>query len=785
MKREAGRVLPISALVLLAAVIILITWGCREDDPATPPSVTTSGVSDIGSETAVSGGEVVNDGGAPVTSRGVVWGVTQDPDIDNGDKFTVDGMGTGTFTSTITGLQPATTYYIRAYAVNREGTAYGGQKSFETEGTMATVTTAEVNEITTSTAISGGEVTNDGGMEVTARGVVWSSSENPDIIINDGFTEDGAGTGLFTSNLEDLEPSTTYFLRAYATNSEGTAYGNELQFTTDAALAVVTTGEISDVTFGSAMGGGEVTDDGGDPVTARGVVWNRTGNPTTDDNYTVDGAGTGSFTSTITGLDPGNTYFVRAYATNSQGTSYGEEAGFTTPQANAIFVSPLGSDTNDGLPSSPMRSIQAAINKADQEDKDLYIAAGTYTSGTISLKNGVSLYGGFHPETWHISKNNIVNIVHDGTVVSGRITAIEGVDITSSTFLQYLTIETPNAHGNGVSNYAVHLVNSGGLIVIENSITAGDGSDGAAGTDGNDGRDGGDGENGTPGSGDNDVNAWGGSGGSSAVGRLGGSGGRGRYGNNPGNNGMAGMLAGSGGGQGGAGGPATGCFGDGDGQHGYTGAPGSNGPNGSGGSGGSLAANFWLSAPGISGSNGTHGHGGGGGGGGGGQGGIFCINGTGNGGGGGGGGGEAGHPGTGGEGGGGSFGIFVVNSNGVQITDNEITSGNGGRGGTGGAGGCPGAGGKRGLGANQYADEVGVGGHGGDGGNGGRGGHGGGGAGGPSYAVYRSNTIVNLANNTLINGSGGAGGSATSRWCPIGGTLAGNSGEAGSSGNVN
>ncbi|HOW17552.1 MAG TPA: hypothetical protein PLC79_00835 [Phycisphaerae bacterium] len=97
---------------------------------------------------------------------------------------------------------------------------------------LPTVTTTAPSGMTATTATSGGSVTSDGGATVTARGVCWSTS--PDPTIADGTTLDGTGTGVFTSSITGLAPSTTYHVRAYATNSVGTAYGPDLTFTTAA-----------------------------------------------------------------------------------------------------------------------------------------------------------------------------------------------------------------------------------------------------------------------------------------------------------------------------------------------------------------------------------------------------------------------------------------------------------------------------------------------------------------------------------------------------------------------
>jgi len=95
--------------------------------------------------------------------------------------------------------------------------------------TLPVVTTTNVTDITEITATTGGNVTSDGNAEVTSRGVCWNTSENPTIANNK--TSDGTGTGSFTSSLTQLTPGTNYYGRAFATNSEGPGYGNQVSFT--------------------------------------------------------------------------------------------------------------------------------------------------------------------------------------------------------------------------------------------------------------------------------------------------------------------------------------------------------------------------------------------------------------------------------------------------------------------------------------------------------------------------------------------------------------------------
>ena len=200
------------------------------------------------------------------------------------------------------------------------------------DGTLATVTTANISNITETTAQGGGNVMDDGGSTVAARGICWNTSPSP--TISNSHTTDGTGTGNFISDLTGLTPNTEYYVRAYATNDEGTAYGNQLTFTTDAfQTPTVTTAVATGITATYAQTGGNVTDEGSGSVTAKGVCWDTSPNPNLNDNYTTDGSGSGSFISILNGLTPNTTYYIKAYAANTYGTSYGNQISFTTAEA--------------------------------------------------------------------------------------------------------------------------------------------------------------------------------------------------------------------------------------------------------------------------------------------------------------------------------------------------------------------------------------------------------------------------------------------------------------------
>jgi uncharacterized protein (TIGR02145 family) len=293
------------------------------------PQLITAPIGDLTASSATSGGTITSTGLGDITARGVVWSTSTSPTIALTTK-TTDGSGTGSFASAINGLNENTTYYVRAYATNNFGTSYGAEVSFTTMNGIIVLATYQINNVTATSAISGGEIITDGGAAITERGVVWSTSPSPTIALA-AKTIDDSGPGSFASAINGLNDNTNYYVRAYATNNFGTVYGTEESFTTMNGIIVLATNQINTVAFSSAISGGEIITDGGAAITERGVVWSTSSSPTIAlSTKTIDGSGPDSFSSAMTELNPTTTYYVRAYATNSFGTVYGTEVSFTT-----------------------------------------------------------------------------------------------------------------------------------------------------------------------------------------------------------------------------------------------------------------------------------------------------------------------------------------------------------------------------------------------------------------------------------------------------------------------
>lgn len=324
--------------VLLTATIVFASCKKEQSNVRLNPKLSTTQVLNVKSDSATVVGFVVASGDG-FSERGICYATQTGPTTSDSKTIFSDPVTKATFAVKLSGLAYATKYYARAYAIGAGATIYGDEVTFTTLPVVPTLTTAAITVITGNSATGGGNVTVAGGADVTARGVCFGKNHNP--TVSDSKTANGTGTGAFISALSGLKGHTVYYIRAYATNSAGTGYGPEVTFTTLVDLPVVTTTAVTGITKVAAVSGGEVTYDGGGTVTARGLAWATTANPTTAGTTIVDGGtGIGVFVSNLTGLTLFTTYHVRAYAVNSAGTAYGSDVQFTTLANTRIWNVP-------------------------------------------------------------------------------------------------------------------------------------------------------------------------------------------------------------------------------------------------------------------------------------------------------------------------------------------------------------------------------------------------------------------------------------------------------------
>ncbi len=314
------------------------------------PSVTTVSVSNLTNTSVDVTINVTADNGYGIIERGVVYSATNSTPTASDSIKLVSGT-TGSSTITIYGLTNNKTYYVRAYAKNSQGIGYGSTLTCKTlsnsEG-VPSLSTSSVTNITANTADVDINITNNGSSNVTERGVVYSSTnKSPEVGLTGCTKQSVSGTtGRAIVTLNSLSANTTYYVRSYAKNSNGYAYGEVKTFTTAKYdnIPTVTTDSVTMTSAESFDAKINVTKDNGYAVTQRGVLYSKTNsnlslNASSTSNKTTTGT-TGAATISVTGLSAGTTYYVRAYATNKNGTGYGAIKEVKTSQYSVTTGNP-------------------------------------------------------------------------------------------------------------------------------------------------------------------------------------------------------------------------------------------------------------------------------------------------------------------------------------------------------------------------------------------------------------------------------------------------------------
>lgn len=327
-----GKIFTLSLLLLT----ISLFYGCKKEEPAKIPDVSTTPASNVTATTATSGGTISSDGGAAITVRGVCWSTTANPTTS--DLKTTDGTGTGQFASNITDLTAGTTYHVMAYATNSVGTAYGEDLTFTTLGQAPAATTQAATNISASGATLNGSVNaNDISTTVTfdygtTTGYGQTASATP------GQVTGNTGTAA-SAVISGLTPGVTYHFRIKAVNSLGTAYGDDMVFTTAGSAPTATTQPVTNLSSRGATLNGTVNANGlSTTITFEYGTTTSYGQTAAATPGQITGNLSTSVNAAITGLSSSTTYHFRIKAINSAGTSYGSDLTFTTTNTSTQVI---------------------------------------------------------------------------------------------------------------------------------------------------------------------------------------------------------------------------------------------------------------------------------------------------------------------------------------------------------------------------------------------------------------------------------------------------------------
>jgi hypothetical protein len=340
---------------------IFLLLGCAKEEALTPtvidtpPSVFTEDAINVTLKSAFIVGKVQEVPYAPATERGFIYASNADV-TGYGNTIKLD-TNVSVFKSQLTKLIPKKTYYYKAYAKNKYGTAYGELKNFTTgDYLLPVLTTDSLGNITLTSVKLYGNITDDGETPILKRG--FCISTNPTPTTTDSTFNTGEGMGAFNLVVIKLKAGTKYNIRAFATNAMGTSYGKELTFSTlDYKLPTIQTNSATDIGLDIATLSGNVKDLGRGELKERGIVVSKSPKPTIDNmKFKSSLTDLGEYKIVVTKLEVNTKYYARAYTQNEAGIVYGDEINFTTDNYTAPKVS-----TND-LQNISFTSLRAGVD---------------------------------------------------------------------------------------------------------------------------------------------------------------------------------------------------------------------------------------------------------------------------------------------------------------------------------------------------------------------------------------------------------------------------------------
>ena len=313
-----------------------------DTDAATRPAVSVVTTADITEESVKLQAEVTDNGGYEPEILGFVYAlyIENGPDLNIDDDETVMAFGQD-FTATLSGLNPNTTYSVRAYATSDAGTGYGEPITFTTSASKIPIVIANGQgslgdvpvDAAAYTAVLTGAVTADHGLAVSEVGFCWSAeSRQPTVEQSQSVKLEGADAKRFSATIEGLMANTRYYLRAYAKNEKGTGYSSTVEFTSDTEQVVsLTQAMVTAFTSSTATISAQMTTTENTVIQEKGVCYGTAMNPDVNGTKVKDeGTDTKLLTATLTGLTEGQVYHARAYAVTRDGTFYSGDVQFQT-----------------------------------------------------------------------------------------------------------------------------------------------------------------------------------------------------------------------------------------------------------------------------------------------------------------------------------------------------------------------------------------------------------------------------------------------------------------------
>jgi hypothetical protein len=437
-------------------VVILILNSCKKKE-AELPTITTIAASQISHNEAISGGNINNDGGANVISRGSVWSMEQSPSFESNQGFTIDGSGVGVYSSTLTELTAGSTYHVRAYATNSVGTAYGADLSFSTLGQAPLCETQPASNISTTAATLNGNVNAYNSSTIVTFEYGTTTSYGQTITATQSPVTGNTMTNV-SANISGLTLGITYHFRVKTVNGLGTVFGSDLSFETLGQSASSVAQSATNVSTTAATLNGTVNaNNSSTTVTFEYGTSTNYGSTAIATQSPVTGSSVTNVNVNILGLAAGTTYHFRIKTVNSGGIVYSNDLTFIT-----LGSAPLGITQAPTNISTTGATLNGTVN-------------ANYLSTTVTFEYGTNIdYGSTAIATQSpVSGNNITNVnvnisgLSLGTIYHYRIKAVNTIGTTYGSDLIFTTVNFPTLITTAINNVTINSAYSGGNIISD------------------------------------------------------------------------------------------------------------------------------------------------------------------------------------------------------------------------------------------------------------------------------------------------------------------------------